>query len=147
MTTSARTHRGQNRLTVLVALSLAAFIISLDVTIVNVALPTLVRTLGATTTQLQWVVDAYSLVFAAFVLAAGSLSPPASRTGPRQVAPDFQTTADRPTNPQRPHPQAWPDRWDQGAQNVPSNTLPRDAMAPPDSAIRRFVSQRARHGQ
>ena len=81
MTTSAQTQRGRNRLGVLVALSLAAFIISLDVTIVNVALPTLVRTLGATTTQLQWVVDAYSLVFAAFVLAAGSLSDRQGRKG------------------------------------------------------------------
>ena len=50
MTRSAPTQRGHNRVAVLVALSLAAFIISLDVTIVNVALPTLVRTLGATTT-------------------------------------------------------------------------------------------------
>jgi EmrB/QacA subfamily drug resistance transporter len=81
MTTSPQTRRGQNRLAVLIALSLAAFIISLDVTIVNVVLPTLVRTLGATTTQLQWVVDAYSLVFAAFVLAAGSLSDRQGRKG------------------------------------------------------------------
>jgi len=43
----------------LLALCLAAFIISLDVTIVNVALPSLVRQAGATTTDLQWVVDAY----------------------------------------------------------------------------------------
>jgi EmrB/QacA subfamily drug resistance transporter len=81
MSTSPQTRRGRNRLAVLIALSLAAFIISLDVTIVNVALPTLVRTLGATTTQLQWVVDAYSLVFAAFVLAAGSLSDRQGRKG------------------------------------------------------------------
>ncbi len=81
MTTSTEEQRGRNRLAVLLALSLAAFIISLDVTIVNVALPTLVRTLGATTTQLQWVVDAYSLVFATFVLAAGSLSDRQGRKG------------------------------------------------------------------
>ena len=81
MTTSTEAQRGRSRLGVLVALSLAAFIISLDVTIVNVALPTLVRTLGATTTQLQWVVDAYSLVFAAFVLTAGSLSDRLGRKG------------------------------------------------------------------
>jgi EmrB/QacA subfamily drug resistance transporter len=77
---SARSGR-QSRLAILVALSLAAFIISLDVTIVNVALPTLVRRLGASTTELQWVVDAYSLVFAAFVLAAGSLSDRQGRKG------------------------------------------------------------------
>jgi EmrB/QacA subfamily drug resistance transporter len=66
---------------ILLALSLSAFIISVDVTIVNVALPTLVRSLGATATQLQWVVDAYSLVFAALVLAAGSLSDRQGRKG------------------------------------------------------------------
>ncbi|HZQ36823.1 MAG TPA: MFS transporter [Dehalococcoidia bacterium] len=58
---------------VLFALCLAAYIISVDVTIVNVTLPTIVRRLSATTTDLQWIVDAYNLVFAALVLAAGSL--------------------------------------------------------------------------
>src|SRR5438105_4021045 len=66
---------------VLVALLLAAFIINLDTTIVNVALPSLVRQLGASTTDLQWVVDAYNLVFAALVLAAGSLSDRLGRKG------------------------------------------------------------------
>jgi EmrB/QacA subfamily drug resistance transporter len=59
---------------VLGTLCLAALILNLDTTIVNVALPTLVRQIGATTTGLQWVVDAYNLVFAALVLAAGSAS-------------------------------------------------------------------------
>ena len=59
---------------VLVALLVAAFAISLDTTIVNVALPTLVLELDASTTQLEWIVDAYNLVFAALVLAAGSVS-------------------------------------------------------------------------
>jgi EmrB/QacA subfamily drug resistance transporter len=71
----------QSRLAILIALCLAAFIISLEVTIVNVALPTLVRRLGASTSELQWVIDAYSLVFAAFVLAAGSLSDRQGRKG------------------------------------------------------------------
>ncbi len=69
------------RLAIVLALSLSALLISVDVTIVNVALPTLVRSLGATTTQLQWVVDAYNLVFAAFVLAAGNLSDRQGRKG------------------------------------------------------------------
>src|SRR5215472_13298802 len=59
---------------ILVALLLAAFVINLDTTIVNVALPAMVRELHATTTQLQWVVDAYNLVFAALLLTFGSLS-------------------------------------------------------------------------
>src|SRR5436190_4472809 len=66
---------------VLLALCLAALIINIDVTIVNVTLPSLVRELGATTTQLQWVVDGYTLVFAALILAAGSLSDRVGRKG------------------------------------------------------------------
>src|SRR3974377_1750627 len=65
----------------LVALLLASFAINLDTTIVNVALPTLVRELHATTSQLQWVVDAYNLVFAALLLTAGSLSDRRGRKG------------------------------------------------------------------
>jgi len=52
---------------------MAALIINLDTTIVNVALPALVRQIGATTTDLQWVADAYNLAFAALILAAGRL--------------------------------------------------------------------------
>jgi EmrB/QacA subfamily drug resistance transporter len=66
---------------ILLTLCLAALIINIDVTIVNVALPSLVRELGATTTSLQWVVDAYTLVFAALILAAGSLSDRVGRKG------------------------------------------------------------------
>src|SRR5579871_609608 len=66
---------------VLVALLWAAFAINLDTTIVNVALPTLVRELHASTSQLQWVVDAFSLLFAGSVLAAGSLSDRFGRKG------------------------------------------------------------------
>jgi len=66
---------------ILASLLLAAFAINLDTTIVNVALPTLVRELHASNSQLQWVVDAYNLVFAAFLLAAGSLSDRIGRKG------------------------------------------------------------------
>jgi EmrB/QacA subfamily drug resistance transporter len=66
---------------ILVSLLLAAFVINLDTTIVNVALPTLVRQLHASTSQLQWVVDAFNLLFAASVLAAGSLSDRFGRKG------------------------------------------------------------------
>ena len=72
-----RQHRGL----ILFALCLAALIINIDITIVNVTLPSLVRELGATTTNLQWVVDAYNLVFAALILAAGSLSDRIGRKG------------------------------------------------------------------
>jgi EmrB/QacA subfamily drug resistance transporter len=66
---------------VLLALCSAALIINIDVTIVNVALPSLVRQLHASTTNLQWVVDAYTLVFASLILAAGSLSDRVGRKG------------------------------------------------------------------
>src|SRR3954470_2519445 len=70
-----------NKPLILTALLIASFAINLDTTIVNVALPSLVRELDASTSQLQWIVDAYSLVFAALLLAAGSLSDRVGRKG------------------------------------------------------------------
>jgi EmrB/QacA subfamily drug resistance transporter len=66
---------------ILAALLLAAFLVNLDTTLVNVALPALVRELHATTTQLQWVVDSFNLVFAALLLTFGSLSDRFGRKG------------------------------------------------------------------
>jgi EmrB/QacA subfamily drug resistance transporter len=71
----------RSRPLILTSLLLAAFAINLDTTIVNVALPTLVRELHATNAQLQWIVDAYNLVFAALLLASGSLSDRLGRKG------------------------------------------------------------------
>ena len=66
---------------VLAVLCMSLFVIVADTTIVNVALPTLVRKLHASDTQLEWIVDAYNLVFAALLLAAGSLSDRFGRRG------------------------------------------------------------------
>src|SRR6266567_3609861 len=66
---------------ILGALLFAAFLVNLDTTLVNVALPAMVRQLHATTTQLQWVVDSYNLVFAALLLTFGSLSDRLGRKG------------------------------------------------------------------
>jgi len=66
---------------ILVALLLSAYLVNLDTTLVNVALPAMVRELHATTTELQWVVDAYNLVFAALLLTFGSLSDRFGRKG------------------------------------------------------------------
>jgi MFS family permease len=55
------------------ALSVALLTISVDNTILNVALPTIERDLGATTSELQWIVDSYILVFAGLLLTMGSL--------------------------------------------------------------------------
>ena len=57
----------------LAILAFALALISLDNTIVNVALPSLQEELSATTAQLQWIVDAYSVLFAGTLLLAGSL--------------------------------------------------------------------------
>ena len=67
-----RSHSSRPHL-ILGAVCLAVFAINLDTTIVNVALPSLTRQLGATTHDLQWIVDGYNLAFAALVLAAGSV--------------------------------------------------------------------------
>ncbi len=57
----------------LAVLCLSLLVIGLDNTILNVALPTLQRDLDATSSQLQWIVDVYMLVFAGVLLTAGSL--------------------------------------------------------------------------
>jgi EmrB/QacA subfamily drug resistance transporter len=68
-------------LTLLVA-SLGTFMLLLDITVVNVALPDIREDLGASFSDLQWVVDAYALTLASVLLMAGSL---ADRVGRRRV--------------------------------------------------------------
>ena len=58
---------------ILGVLCLSLLAVGLDNTILNVALPTLVEDLHATASQQQWIVDAYTLVFASLLLTAGSL--------------------------------------------------------------------------
>jgi EmrB/QacA subfamily drug resistance transporter len=58
----------------LTVLALAQFIVVLDVTIVNVALPDIQRDLGFTTDGLQWVISAYTLLFGGFLLLGGRAS-------------------------------------------------------------------------
>src|SRR5881409_85616 len=52
----------------------ATFMLLIDITIVNVALPDIAKALGSNFSDLQWVVDAYSLALAALLLTAGSLA-------------------------------------------------------------------------
>src|SRR2546423_10242121 len=66
----------------LIAVSVATFMLLLDITVVNVALPSIRKGLDASFSDLQWVVDAYALTLAALVLTAGSL---ADRLGRRRV--------------------------------------------------------------
>jgi EmrB/QacA subfamily drug resistance transporter len=74
-----RIHR--RRWATLTVLCLSLLVIVVDNTIVNVALPTLVRELGTSISELQWVVDAYTLVFAGLLLAAGALGDRFGRKG------------------------------------------------------------------
>jgi EmrB/QacA subfamily drug resistance transporter len=74
-----RVHR--RRWATLAILCVSLLVIVIDNTIVNVALPTLVRDLGTSITDLQWVVDAYTLVFAGLLLTAGSLGDRFGRKG------------------------------------------------------------------
>ncbi len=67
---------------VLAICCLSLLLVSMDVTIVNVALPAIRRDLRATTAGLQWVIDAYTLVLASLLMLAGSL---ADRFGRRRV--------------------------------------------------------------
>src|ERR687890_1930145 len=58
----------------LVAVCVATFMLLLDITVVNVALPYIERDLQASFEDLQWVIDAYALTLAAFLLTAGSVA-------------------------------------------------------------------------
>ena len=66
----------------LLAVSVATFMLLLDITVVNTALPAIQKDLSASFTDLQWVIDAYTLALAAVVLTAGSI---ADRIGRRAV--------------------------------------------------------------
>jgi MFS transporter, DHA2 family, multidrug resistance protein len=69
------------RWVVLGVMCLSLLLIVMDNTIVNVAIPTLQRDLDASTSQLQWIVDAYILVFAGLLLTMGSLGDRFGRRG------------------------------------------------------------------
>jgi MFS family permease len=73
---AGREDRGQrgNKWWTLVAVCLGTFMLLLDVTIVTVALPDIQQALNSSFSDLQWIVDAYALTLAAFLLTAGSLA-------------------------------------------------------------------------
>ncbi len=77
--------QSDRRWIVLPVLCLSVFLVVVDNTIVNVALPTLNRTLGASITSLQWIVDAYSLAFAGLLLAGGGIGDRLGRKGTMQA--------------------------------------------------------------
>ncbi len=74
--------RGSSAGAALAVAALGGFVVTLDALVVNVALPSIGRDLGAGITGLQWVVDGYTLMFAALLLSSGAL---ADRIGARQA--------------------------------------------------------------
>ncbi|MFD1722204.1 MFS transporter [Amnibacterium endophyticum] len=66
------TDRRQNKALILATCCLSLFIVTLDATVVNVALPTLGKELGASVSGLQWTLDAYTLTLASLLVLAGS---------------------------------------------------------------------------
>jgi EmrB/QacA subfamily drug resistance transporter len=73
LTERVQSRAEERRWWILGVLCFSLLVIVLDNSILNVALPTIVRELHATNTQLQWMVDSYTLVFAGLLLTAGSL--------------------------------------------------------------------------
>jgi len=73
---------GHRRWATLAVLCVSLLVVSLDNTILNVALPDIVRSLRASSSELQWIVDAYAIVFAGLLLALGSLG---DRIGRKRV--------------------------------------------------------------
>ena len=65
---------GRRKWWVLVAMVFGLFMPMLDNLVVNVALPTIQRKLGAGVSELQWIIDAYTLTFASFMLTGGTLA-------------------------------------------------------------------------
>ena len=71
LATESQARAYERRWWILVVLCFSLLVIVLDNTILNVAIPTIVRDLDATNSQLQWMVDAYTLVFAGLLLTGG----------------------------------------------------------------------------
>ena len=78
-------HVYRRRWWILAVLCTSLMIVIVGNTSLNVALPTLARDLDATSTQLQWMVDAYSLVFAGLLFTAGALGDRYGRKGALQL--------------------------------------------------------------
>jgi MFS family permease len=82
-TVTGSPREGRGRATAaLISVCLGFFVIQLDVTIVNVALPAIQLQIGGSLAGLQWVVDAYTLALASIMLTAGST---ADRVGARKI--------------------------------------------------------------
>ena len=72
----------QKELITMIAVSLGSFMVTLDISIVNVALPAIQQELNSSMTDLQWIVDAYALTLSALILSSGVMS---DRFGKKQI--------------------------------------------------------------
>ena len=70
---------------ILATLCISLLIIALDNTILNVAIPSMIEDLDASNSEIQWILDAYTLVFAGLLLTTGSLSDRFGRKGALQA--------------------------------------------------------------
>lgn len=77
-----RSGKVRHRWATLAVLCVTLLLISLDNTVLNVALPSIVRSIGASSSQLQWMVDAYAVVFAGLLLSLGALG---DRVGRKRI--------------------------------------------------------------
>ena len=75
----------RRRWAILVVLCVSLLIIVLDNSILNVAIPTLIRELNASNSQVQWMVDSYTLVFAGLLLTMGAMGDRYGRRGALQM--------------------------------------------------------------
>ena len=75
----------ERRWLILGALCMSLFIIVMDNTILNVAIPSLITDLGASNSEIQWIIDSYVIVFAGLLLTSGSLSDRFGRKGALQA--------------------------------------------------------------
>src|SRR5664279_5171029 len=83
--TQTEARRFRQRWIGLIFIGISVVVISLDNTVLNTALPSISRQLGATTNELQWIVDGYVLVFAALLLTTGSIGDRIGRKKALQV--------------------------------------------------------------
>jgi EmrB/QacA subfamily drug resistance transporter len=75
----------EKRWLALPAISLAVFLVAIDITIVGIAAPAIIKQLGATSSQIQWSFDAYTVTLAGFVVLGGALAERFGRKGVLQM--------------------------------------------------------------
>jgi len=77
---------GGSKSAAIVVIAVAGFFVATDITITNVALPSIGTELGASTSALQWVMDAYNIALAGLLLLGGALGERFGASGSSSVA-------------------------------------------------------------